>query len=137
MQDFLKTVHGQMRLVSGFEEVNQILSMLLTVGTAGVALGLWMQGDVGVGAVAAATAMALRLNGISHWGMWEMASLFEHIGTVQDGINTLARSHAVVDAPDAKPLVVERGEIRFDHVSFAYGGSVPVVDDLSLTIRPG
>ena len=69
-------------------------------------LWLWTQGQVGVGAVAAATAMALRLNGISHWVMWEMASLFEHIGTVQDGINTLSRPHAVVDRADAVPLQV-------------------------------
>ena len=79
----------------------------------------------------------LRLNGISHWVMWEMAALFEHIGTVQDGINTLSRPHAVVDAPDAQPLVVTRGDIRFEHVSFGYGGSDNVIDDLSLHIRPG
>jgi ATP-binding cassette subfamily B multidrug efflux pump len=66
-----------------------------------------------------------------------MAALFEHIGTVQDGINTLARSHAVVDRPDARPLAVTRGDIRFEHVSFAYGGKHPVIDDLSLAIRPG
>ena len=90
-----------------------------------------------MGAVAAATAMALRLNGISHWVMWEMAALFEYIGTVQDGINTLARVHTVVDKPDAKPLVVTRGEIRFEHVSFSYGGKATVIDDLSLVIRPG
>jgi ATP-binding cassette subfamily B multidrug efflux pump len=81
--------------------------------------------------------MALRLNGMSHWIMWEFASLFENIGTVQDGINTLARRHAVVDRADAKPLVVTRGEIRFEHVDFAYGGERKVVDDLSLVIRPG
>jgi ATP-binding cassette subfamily B multidrug efflux pump len=73
--------------------------------------------------------------------MWEMASLFEQIGTVQDGINTLARSPTVVDRPDAPPLHVSRGEIKFDHVSFAYGtnrpASAPVLDDLNLTIRPG
>src|SRR6185436_8998561 len=78
-----------------------------------------------------------RLNGISHWVMWEMAALFEHIGTVQDGINTLARPHAVVDAPDAKSLHVTRGDIRFEDVSFAYGGKHAVIDDLSLHIRPG
>ena len=66
--------------------------MALIAATAGATLWLWTQGQVGVGAVAAATAMALRLNGISHWVMWEMAALFEHIGTVQDGINTLARA---------------------------------------------
>jgi ATP-binding cassette subfamily B multidrug efflux pump len=137
MQEFLTTVHAQMRLVTGFEIVNHALSMALIASTAGVTLWLWTQGHVGVGAVAAATAMALRLNGISHWVMWEMAALFEHIGTVQDGINTLARVHTVVDRPDAKPLVVTRGEIRFEHVRFAYGGKTRVIDDLSLTIRPG
>jgi ATP-binding cassette subfamily B multidrug efflux pump len=137
MQEFMVTAHAQMRLVSGFEVVNHVLSMGLIAATAGATLWLWTQGQVGIGAVAAATAMALRLNGISHWIMWEMAELFEHVGTVQDGINTLARPHAVVDAPDAKPLEVRRGEIRFDHVSFGYGADKPVIDELSLTIRPG
>jgi len=137
MGEFLATVHRQMRLVTGFEIVNHALSMTLIGATAGATLWLWSKGAVGVGAVAAATAMALRLNGISHWVMWEMAALFENIGTVQDGINTIARPHAVVDRPDAKPLVVTRGDIRFEHVSFAYGGKGQVIDDLDLSIRPG
>jgi len=137
MQEFLLTVYAQMRLVTGFEIVNHMLSVALVASTAGVVLWLWTQGQVGVGAVAAATAMALRLNGISHWVMWEMATLFEHIGTVQDGINTLARAHAVVDRPEAQPIKVTRGDIRFEHVRFAYGGKHPVIDDLSLAIRPG
>ena len=141
MQEFLHTVHAQMRLVSSIEVVNHTLSMGLIMSTAGVALWLWTQGAVGVGAVAAATAMALRLNGMSHWIMWEMASLFEHVGTVQDGINTLARPHQVVDRPDAQPLKVSRGEIRFEQLSFAYGATGPqarrVIDDMSLVIRPG
>ncbi len=111
--------------------------MGLIASTAGTALLLWTRGDVGIGAVAAASAMALRLNGISHWIMWEMASLFEHVGTVQDGMRTLSLAHAVVDAPDAKPLRVTRGEVVFDHVTFAYGGRTPVVDSFSLHIRPG
>src|SRR6516225_1488224 len=130
MQEFLGTVHTQMRLVTGFEIVNHTLSMALIAASAGATLWLWTLGQVGVGAVAAATAMALRLNGISHWVMWEMATLFEHIGTVQDGINTIARHHQVVDAPDAKPLVVTRGEIRFEQVSFAYGGRRDVSESL-------
>src|SRR6266853_372690 len=121
MQEFLGTVHTQMRLVTGFEIANHTLSMGRIAATAGATLWLWSRGQVSVGAVAAATAMALRLNGISHWVMWEMASLFEHIGTVQDGISTIARRHAVIDAPDAKLLVVARGDIRFEQVSFAYG----------------
>jgi ATP-binding cassette subfamily B multidrug efflux pump len=81
--------------------------------------------------------MALRLNGIAHWIMWELASLFENIGTVQDGIGTLSRRHAVVDRPGAPALDVRRGEIRFERVEFHYGGSRRVIDDFSLTIRPG
>jgi ATP-binding cassette, subfamily B, multidrug efflux pump len=141
MREFLQTVYRQMRMVTGFEIVNHALSMGLLVSTGGVTLWLWTKGEVGVGAVAATTAMALRLNGISHWIMWEMASLFEQIGTVQDGINTLAQSPTVVDRPDAQPLKVTRGEIRFDAVSFAYGGASvsarPVIDNLNLQIRPG
>jgi ATP-binding cassette subfamily B multidrug efflux pump len=137
MQEFLATVHRQMRLVSGFEVANQVMSVVLIGCTVGVSLWLWVRGEVGVGAVAAATAMAMRLNGISHWIMWEMASLFEHVGTVQDGILTLARPRTVLDAPAAQPLRVTRGEVRFEHVTFSYGGTRKVVDDLSLVIAPG
>jgi ATP-binding cassette subfamily B multidrug efflux pump len=141
MAEFLRTVYRQMRMVTAFEIVNHALSMGLIGSTAGVTLWLWTQGRVGVGAVAAATAMALRLNGISHWVMWEMASLFEQIGTVQDGITTLARFPTVVDRPDAQPLHVTRGDIRFEGVSFAYGAvsnpAGPVIDNFDLHIRPG
>ncbi|WP_428424778.1 ABC transporter ATP-binding protein [Methylibium sp.] len=137
MQEFLRAVQAQMRLVTGFEIVNHALSMALILGTAGATLWLWTQGRVGVGALAAATAMALRLNGISHWVMWEMAALFEHIGTVQDGMNTLSRPHAVVDRADARPLQVSRGEVRFENVSFAYGGDRMVIENFSLHIRAG
>ncbi len=137
MEEFMTSVHRQMRLVTGFEVVNHSLSMGLILATAGTALWLWGRGEVGVGAVAAATAMALRLNGMSHWIMWEAAQLFENIGTVQDGINTLARVHAVVDRPGAAPLRVTRGDIRFDAVTFGYGERSPVVENFSLHIRPG
>jgi ATP-binding cassette subfamily B multidrug efflux pump len=137
MQDFMQTAYGQMRLVSQFEIVNHVLSMALVGGTAGLALWLWTQQAVGVGAVAAATAMSMRLNGISHWIMWELASLFENVGTVQDGMRTLSRRHAVVDAPDAADLEVTRGDIRLEHVQFHYGGRRRVIEDFSLHIRPG
>jgi ATP-binding cassette, subfamily B, multidrug efflux pump len=137
MQEFMVTAYGQMRLVTAFEIVNQLLSVLLIGAITAASLWLWTQGQVGVGAVAAATAMAFRLNGISHWVMWEMASLFEHIGTVQDGMGTLSRPRTVVDAPAARPLVVTRGEVSFEAVNFSYGGTRKVIDDLSLVIRPG
>jgi ATP-binding cassette subfamily B multidrug efflux pump len=137
MQEFMTTAHQQFRLATGFEIGVQALNVLLVLSTAGVALTLWSRGEAGVGAVAAATAMALRLNGISHWIMWEMTTLFEHVGTVQDGINTLSRRHTVVDRPGAAPLAVTRGEIRFDQIGFSYGAGPRVLDQLSLTIHPG
>lgn len=139
MKEFLVAVNQQMRLVSGIEVVNHALSMLLILGTTGTALWLWTQGEVGIGAIAAATAMALRLNGMSQWIMWEMAMLFESVGTVQDGINTLTRPTTINDKSDATELSVTQGEIRFDHVSFFYDqkAQTPVLDDLNLVIKPG
>ena len=137
MQDFMLTAYGQMRLVTGFEVVNALLSALLVGSTALLALWLWGVSAIGVGAVAAATAMAMRLNGISHWVMWEMASLFEHIGTVQDGLATLSKPQTVVDANGAAALTVQRGEVRFEQLRFAYPNGKVVVDGLDLTIRPG
>jgi ATP-binding cassette subfamily B multidrug efflux pump len=137
MQEFMTTGYLQMRLVSAFEIVNHALSMGLILGMAGTSLWLWTLGQVGVGAVAAATAMALRLQGMSHWIMWETTSLFESVGTVQDGINTLSRPRVIEDQPGAAVLKVPRGEVRFENISFGYGGTSPVIDALSLTVRPG
>nr|WP_296338104.1 ABC transporter ATP-binding protein [uncultured Acidovorax sp.] len=140
MDAFKLTGYAQMRLVSLFEIVNQLLVVAMILGACGTALWLWSAGEVGAGAVAAVTAMTLRVSGHAHWVMWEMTTLFESVGTIQDGINTLTRPRAVIDAPDAKPLVVTRGEVRFEDMSFAYGSGPdarPVIDRLNLTIRPG
>jgi ATP-binding cassette, subfamily B, multidrug efflux pump len=141
MGEFMDTAYQQMRLVTLVDQINQLLAVLLLGTTTALSLWLWSQGQVGVGAVAAAGAMALRLNGISHWIMWELASLFEHIGTVADGIGILSKHHSVVDRADARPLQVSRGELRFEHVSFHYGSGLGqgrrVIEDFSLTIKPG
>jgi ATP-binding cassette, subfamily B, multidrug efflux pump len=137
MQDFLKTVYKQMQLVTSFEIVNQTMGALLIISATGVALMLWTENAIGVGAVAAAGAMALRLNGMSHWVMWEMASLFEQVGTVRDGIETLSRPHGVTDTADAKPLRIRKADIYFEDVLFCYGGTKPVIDHLSLHVRAG
>jgi len=137
MEDFKLTGFRQMRLVSQFEIVNQALVVALILGAGGYALWLWHQGEVGTGAVAAITAMALRINGMSHWIMWQMTSLFENIGTVQDGMATLTSGPKVQDAPDGKVLEPAGGEVVFDNVSFNYNGERQVLDGLTLHIRPG
>jgi ATP-binding cassette, subfamily B, multidrug efflux pump len=137
MSDFMTTGHQQMRLVTAFQFVNQTLIILLILASCAWAVWLWTQGQVGPGAVAAITSMTLRVSGMSHSVMWEMTSLFENVGTILDGIGTFTRPRLVRDVPDAKPLQVSRGEVRFDHVSFGYGKPKPVIDDFTLTIRPG
>ncbi|QQE86174.1 ABC transporter ATP-binding protein [Pseudomonas putida] len=137
MEDFKLTGFRQMRLVSQFEIVNQALVVGLIAGAGGYALWLWHQGEVGTGAVAAITAMALRVNGMSHWIMWQMTSLFENIGTVHDGMETLTRGPKVQDAPNAGVLKTTGGAVDFDNVSFNYNGERQVLDGLTLHIRPG
>jgi ATP-binding cassette subfamily B multidrug efflux pump len=137
MTEFMTTGYQQMRLVSSFEIVNHALVVLLILGACGHGVWLWSEGQIGAGAVAAVTAMALRISGMSHWIMWEMASLFENVGTIQDGIATLTRPRLVLDAPGAKTLQVTQGEVRFEQVRFGYGKPQPVIDDFTLTVRPG
>ena len=139
MDEFLVTVNRQMRLVSSFEIVNHLLSITLILCTTGVALWLWTDQLVGVGAIATTTAVALRLNGFSHWIMWEMAALFENIGVVKDGINTFSSTKTVNDQPDATELVVKQGKIEFKHINFNYDAKRQnsIIQDLDLTINPG
>jgi ATP-binding cassette, subfamily B, multidrug efflux pump len=137
MQEFLDTVHGQMRMVSCVESINHFLNMCLIIASGGMVLWLWSQSLVAAGAVAAVMAMSLRLNGISHWVMWELTSLYEQIGTVQDGVNTLSVINDVVDQPDAPALSVPKGEVRFDQVDFAYAQQTPLLQSFDLNIRPG
>ena len=142
MHEFLGTVHGQMRLVSQVEIVNHVLNMLLIIATGLMTLWMWSHGNLSIGGLAAATAMALRLNGISHWVMWEMTSLYEQVGTVQDGINTLTIQNQIIDKVDAQPLAVKQGEVSFVEVDFGYNqqqqdNNQILLKGLNLIIRPG
>ena len=142
MDAFLQTVHRQMRLSSAQDIVLITLNTWLVGSVAALGLWLWSQGSVAVGAVAVAVPLALRLNNMSHWIMWEFAALFENIGTVRDGISTLAIPRAVQDRDGAVALRPGPGAVRFDGVTFRYRGgagarSLPVLTDLSLHVAPG
>ena len=137
MEEFMVTVHAQMRLATMLHTCSFLVNTSLTLSTAALGIWLWHQGQVGVGAVATATAMALRVNGLSQYIMWESARLFENIGTVSDGMATLSKPQTILDKPDAPPLKVVRGEIKFDKVDFSYEAGKPLLQDFNLTIRPG
>lgn len=137
MDEFLQTVHRQMRLSSLFNICLYTLNMALLFALGAMSISFWLTGTISVGAIAVAIGLALRLNGISQWIMWEMAALFENIGTVYDGMAMLSRPRLVQDVPGAKALVVTKGEIVFEGVSFHYGKQTGVIDDLTLRIAPG
>ena len=137
MEEFMVTVHAQMRLATLLHTCSFIVNSSLTVGTTALGIWLWYHGQVGVGAVATATAMALRVNGLSQYIMWESARLFENIGTVNDGMATLSKPHTILDKPQALPLKVTRGEIKFEHVDFSYEAGKPLLNGFNLNIKPG
>lgn len=137
MQEFMASVYPQMRLVTKLNISVWIINMLLVFSTAATGIYLWMQTSMTPGPIAVALSLSIRIIGMSQWIMWEVSALFENIGTVQDGLNTLSKSQAVVDKPDAKPLQVSEGVIDFNQVSFSYNSEVQVFDHLNLHIKAG
>jgi ATP-binding cassette, subfamily B, multidrug efflux pump len=137
MGSFLSTVYRSMRLVTLLYGFLYLLNSTLLVLVAGMAIWLWLGNAVTIGAVAVSLALVLRIWGMSQWVMWEVSALFENIGTVQDGIGSIALPRLVEDRPDAKPLQAPRGEIIFENIRFHYGKERGVIDGLSLHVRPG
>ena len=137
MEGFLDTVHRQMRLVTWLTVTLNALNALLLSSVAALAIWLWSTGSVGAGAIALSVGLVLRLQGMSHWIMWEVAGLFENIGIIQDGMKMLSREQAVQDVPGAGPLTVNEGALAFENIQFHYGKDGGVIDNLSLKIRPG
>jgi ATP-binding cassette subfamily B multidrug efflux pump len=137
MDDFLQTVHPQMRyttmLNTGLDVSNSVL--LFAVGTIGI--WSWMSGSASVGAMAVSIGLVLRLEGMAHWVMWELAGLFENIGMAEDGMGTIARPRSVTDRSGAGSLEVKQGRIVFEHIRFHYGKENGVIEDLNLTVAPG
>lgn len=125
------------RMVTSMDVTLSSLNGLLIVSTSGLALWLWSQSLISVGAIALATGLVVRLVNMSGWIMWVVNGIFENIGTVQDGINTIAQPLSVQDAPQAKTLRVTRGQIRYEDIRFDYGGGHQVINRLNLTIKPG
>ncbi|MFW1984496.1 ABC transporter ATP-binding protein [Acinetobacter guillouiae] len=136
MKEFMRTVFKQMRLGTAYELCINLLTAVLFFGVLGTAVWLWLQGQAAIGVIAATTAMILKLNSMAEFMMWQTSALFENVGTIQDGMQTLGRQINIQDKEDAKPLVVTQGNIKFSEVTFAYN-SKKVIDHFNLNIQPG
>lgn len=125
------------RVVTSMDVAITSMNGLLIVSTTGLALWLWTQSLITVGAIALATGLVIRIVNMSGWIMWVVTGIFENIGMVQDGLQTISQPVSITDREQAKPLNVARGEVRFDHVDFHYGKKSGIIGDLNLTIKPG
>ncbi|MBK5536394.1 ABC transporter ATP-binding protein [Pseudomonas sp. TH08] len=134
-----QTVKAQMagRVVTSMDVAITTMNGLLIVGTTALALWLWTQSLITVGAIALATGLVIRIVNMSGWIMWVVTGIFENIGMVQDGLQTISQPVSVTDREQAKPLAVASGEVRFEHVDFHYGKKKGIIGDLNLTIKPG
>ena len=145
MDGFLTTVYKQMRLATGLNTSIQTLNYVLVFVVAALSIYLWQENAIGIAAITIAISLALRLNGMAQWIMWEVSALFENIGTVVDGMGTLSQSLQVTDEKGAKPLVVTKGDIEFNNMNFSYAmadkeGNVSqqrIINDLNLNIKAG
>lgn len=137
MRNFLNTVHPQMRLGTSLTTAVWTSCALLIFSVGATSVWLWSESLISTGAIAAALALVMRLNGMSHWIMWEVSMLFENIGTVRDGMNTLTIPRTVQDQPSAKPFEFHAGHIQFNDVNFHYGKQRSVIDAFSLDIKAG
>lgn len=131
------TFQSEMRIVTTMDLVLSVLNGFLIVSVIGWAMWLWFGGAASVGAVAAASALVLRLNSMTYWIMWATTNLVQNLGTVQEGMQTITQPIGLVDRPSAKPLAFSKGEVQIEGVSHHYGRGFGGLQDVSLNIRPG
>jgi ATP-binding cassette, subfamily B, multidrug efflux pump len=136
----------QLRLMTMFAIIQALLNAVLIVGTGGIAVWLWSTGRIAVGTVAMALPMAWQITARAGWVAQNVTSIFENVGTVQDGMRSIAVPRQLPDPPGASELSVTEGAICFEDVRFDYGraartgedGGLPgVLHGLDLTIEPG
>jgi ATP-binding cassette subfamily B protein/ATP-binding cassette subfamily B multidrug efflux pump len=137
MKHYLGTVYKQMRTLTALLYSVDILNYLLLFSIATLSIMLWLEESVTVGVIAIGISIALRMQGMSKWIMWEIRALFEAIGMVVDSIHTVSKPIEVVDQPQARPLSVTEGKIEFATVGFAYNSHQSIFNQLQLTIQPG
>ena len=137
MQAHLERHQASLRNLTVMEFVLYTLNGALLVSVAALALWLWSHDAVTMGAITVAMTLSIRIIAMSGWILFTVAGIFENIGVVHEGMQTISRDYEVVDQPDAPSLEVPKGEIRFENVRFHYGKIKSVIEEVSLTIKPG
>jgi ATP-binding cassette subfamily B multidrug efflux pump len=145
LEEQMSKWQASLRLQTSMELVLYTLNGVLIVSATALALWLWSLSLVSIGAIAVVTGLIMRIVGMSGWILWVVAGIFENIGVVVEGMETISRPNQVLDREDSAPLRVRHGEIRFDNVRFHYAGCAAaggsrqggVINDVSFLVRPG
>ncbi|MBO9407245.1 ABC transporter ATP-binding protein [Shimia sp. R9_1] len=132
-----ETFQHEMRIFTIMDVALVLLNGVLIVSVVGWAIWLWSMGQASVGAVAAATALSLRLNAMTGWIMWALTSFFRQLGVVAEGMETIAQPIDLVDQKSAPQLDFDQGKIELQGLSHHYGRGSGGLDQISLTIAPG
>ena len=122
--------------VSGI--VQSLMLVALQVGMLGAGVLLWARGEASPGDFASLIATQFLINGY-------LRDIGQHVRTLQRTVNDMddvlefrEADLQVADVPDARPLVVDKGRIGFDHVTFRYSGAnAALYEDFSLVIPAG
>jgi ATP-binding cassette, subfamily B, multidrug efflux pump len=126
-----------MRLITSTDGLLSVMNSILLFSVGALSVLLWSRGQMTSGEAAAGLALVMRIMAMSGWVMQTVRGVFENVGVIQEAMETIARPHAIVDAPDAKPLRLTRGAVAFENVTFHYGREDGVIENLSFAIAPG
>lgn len=132
-----RTFQHEMRLYTIMDVSLSLLNGFLIVGVVAWAISLWVSGTADVGVVAVATALTLRMNGMSGWIMWAVSNFYRNLGVVAEGMQTIAQPVTLVDDADAKPLVMQNGVVTLRDLSHHYGKQSGGLDNINLSIEAG
>jgi ATP-binding cassette, subfamily B, multidrug efflux pump len=111
----------QTRMITGYVVLLSVMNATLIVSTASLAIWQWSAGRISLGSVAMVLPLSWQITNMAGWVARSVTSIFENIGTVQDGMRSIAVERQMPDPPDARDLRVTRGEIRFEQLHFDYG----------------
>ena len=137
MDEFRHSEYRALRILTMFDVSVQFMNYTLLITLVMLSLWLWSNYLVTPGAIAIATAIAIRMINMSRWIMWEVGAIFENLGMIYDGIHTVSVPVSVRDPENPVKIDSFSNEIEFSHVSFGYKKSVGIIHDLSMKIKAG
>ena len=137
VEDHTTKFRSSTRLITAMSSIVVTMNSLLIAGTMWLCIVLWQQDILTLGDITVASGLVIRIATMSGWIMWTAIGIFDNVGAVYEGMETIARPQDLVDKPDAMELKVPRGEIRFENVTFHYGRKSGIISNLNLTIAPG